>query len=93
VLQRKENKMTDDAKRLDKDACHMARSILYGAAYSAGVMDLLVMVCRRILANHEPGEDQQTLFKDLYDELQAAFGNLEVPSLEDMLQLAKHNDA
>ena len=82
--------MTDAAKKLDEDAFHMASNILYGAAYSAGIVDLLAMVCRRILANTGP-EDRPILFKELYDQLQTALGSMEAPgSLMDMLQLAKH---
>jgi hypothetical protein len=81
--------MTDDDKMLDKEAARLTQNILRGAAYSSGITDLIHMVCRRILSNHEPG-DRPTLYKELYDELQTAFGNIEVPSLEDMLQLAKH---
>jgi hypothetical protein len=77
-------------EELDEDASNIASNILYGAAYSAGIVDLLTMVCRRILANTGE-EDRGTLFKELYDQLQTALWSMELPeSLMDMLQLDKH---
>jgi hypothetical protein len=78
--------MTDET--IDEEASAMARNILNGAAYTSGVTDVIVLICKRILANHEPGVGQQTLFKNLYDELVTAFASISAPSVLDIIQLA-----
>ena len=60
---------------IDEEAFAMAENILKGSAGSSGLTDVIVIICKRILVNHEP-EDRPALFKNLYDELQKAFGSI-----------------
>jgi hypothetical protein len=81
----KDKPMTDET--IEEQASAIAINTLNGAAYTSGVTDVIVLICKRILVNHKP-EDQPALFKNLYDELVTAFASIEAPSVLDIIQLA-----